>query len=179
MSGIQVASTSEFSDEYGDWLEGAKSEVQSGWLELTLGEMRHAVPLCVMPSVKVRDAIARMLEAKTSAVLVLERDALRGIFTERDVMTRVLSRADGLDRPIADFMTRDPHVLPENTVLAAAMRTLALGSYHHLPVVDQEGRPVALVSLQSIVAFLADAFPAEIMNAPPEHESFPPTTDGA
>lgn len=179
MASTQCTSNSEFSDEYDDWLDGARPDRRTGWLELTLGEMRHAAPMCVAPEAKVSDVIVLMLASRASAVLVLEREQLRGIFTERDVVSRVLTRADGLTRPVADVMTREPNVLPENTLLAAAMRTLALGSYHHLPVVDQGGRPLALVSLQSIVAFLADAFPKEIMNAPPEHQNFPATTDGA
>jgi CBS domain-containing protein len=170
--------SSEFADEYGDWLSGSQPTRRPGWLELTLGEMRHQPPLCVEPSMLVSEVVACMNQARASAALVLEREHMLGIFTERDVLTRVISGHVGLTRPVSDGMTRAPYALSEATLLCAALRTLALGSYHHLPVIDQAGYPVALVSLQSIIAFLADEFPTEIMNAPPERDSYPPTCDG-
>ncbi|MFT3925911.1 MAG: CBS domain-containing protein [Myxococcales bacterium] len=173
-----MLTTSEFADEYGDWLSGSQPVRRAGWLELSLGEMEHQVPLCVVPEARVADVIAQMNRAHASAALVLENDHVLGIFTERDVLTRVLEAGAGLERPVSDLMTRSPHVLTEATLLSVALRTLALGSYHHLPVVDEAGYPVALVSLQSIIAFLADQFPNEIMNAPPEHLAYPPTVDG-
>jgi CBS domain-containing protein len=171
--------TSEFADEYGDWLSGSRPLRRAGWLELSLGEMQHQPPLCVSPDAIVSDVIADMNRAHQSAALVLENDHVLGIFTERDVLTRVLECSAALVRPVSEQMTRSPHVLTESTLLSVALRTLALGSYHHLPVVDQGGYPIALVSLQSIISFLADQFPTEIMNAPPEQESYPATPDGA
>jgi CBS domain-containing protein len=183
--------TSEFADEYGDWLDGSREARRARWLDLSLGEMRHATPVCVGPNACVRDVIARMNREHESAVLVTEPEArdpgreptqgarVLGIFTERDVLTRVVAHPDALSRPLQEFMTPSPHVLPRATLLSAALRTLALGSYHHLPVVDDGGRPIGLVSLQTIIAFLAEAFPLEIMNAPPERESYPAERDGA
>jgi CBS domain-containing protein len=149
------------------------------WLSQTLGEMHHEPPLCVAPDARVREVIGAMNQARGAAALVLEHGDVRGIFTETDVLTRVVAQPDALDRPVAELMTADPHVLPASTLLSAALRTLALGSYHHLPVVDEAGKPRAVVSLRSIVAFLVEAFPREIMNAPPEQEPYPNTPDGA
>jgi CBS domain-containing protein len=171
--------TSEFADEYGDWLSGSQPVRRAGWLELSLGEMTHQPPLCVSPSATVGEVVGDMNRGHASAALVLESDQVLGIFTERDVLTRVLDSGADMARPVAELMTRSPNVLTEATLLSVALRTLALGSYHHLPVVDQGGYPIALVSLQSIIAFLADQFPTEIMNAPPEHQAYPATSDGA
>lgn len=171
--------TSEFADEYGDWLSGSQPVRRASWLELSLGEMTHQPPLCVSPTASVGEVVADMNRAHASAALVLDNDHVLGIFTERDVLTRVLESGADMARPVSELMTHSPHVLSEATLLSVALRTLALGSYHHLPVVDQAGYPVALVSLQSIIAFLADQFPTEIMNAPPEHLAYPETTDGA
>lgn len=171
--------TSEFADEYGDWLSGSQPVRRASWLELSLGEMSHHTPLCVSPSATVAEVVADMNRSHASAALVLEEDKVLGIFTERDVLTRVLVSGADMSRPVSELMTRSPHVLTEATLLSVALRTLALGSYHHLPVVDDGGYPIALVSLQSIISFLADQFPTEIMNAPPEHLAYPPTSDGA
>ena len=170
--------TSEFADEYGDWLSGSKPVRRASWLELSLGEMTHQPPLCVAPNASVGDVIGQMNRTHASGALVIENGQVLGIFTERDVLTRVLESGSHLASPVCDLMTRSPHVLTESTLLSVALRTLALGSYHHLPVLDQGGHPIALVSLQSIIAFLADQFPTEIMNAPPERESYPENSDG-
>jgi CBS domain-containing protein len=173
-----MITTSEFADEYGDWLSGSQPVRRANWLELSLGEMRHQPPLCVSPAARVADVVSEMNRTHATAALVIENNQVLGIFTERDVLTRVLEEGAGLERNVADLMTHSPHVLNESTLLSVALRTLALGGYHHLPVVDQSGYPVALVSLQSIIAFLADQFPNEIMNAPPEKLAYPTTPDG-
>ena len=171
--------SSEFADEYGDWLEGRPATRRVGWLDLTLGEMQYTPFLSVGPEASIETVVDQMNREHASAALVVEDSKILGIFTERDVLSRVMPRIDGLFAPVAEMMTRNPNVLPESTMLSAALRTLAIGGYHHLPVVDDEGRPVALVSLQTIVAFLADAFPNEILNAPPQRDSFPPEGHGA
>jgi CBS domain-containing protein len=173
---------SEFTDEYQDWLDGsAPPKAGVRWFQRTLAEVQYAAP----PVVVGRDAslavvIDLMNAHHQTAVLVLDGDKLCGIFTERDVLTRVVPR--GIDihgTCVGALMTESPHVLGESTLLSSALRTLALAGYHHLPVVDAAGRPKAVVSLQTIVRFLVDAFPAEIMNAPPERESFPAMKEGA
>lgn len=171
--------TSEFADEYGDWLEGGPVTRRAGWLHLTLGEMQHTPFLSVPPYMPIEDVVEKMNREHVSAALVIDDGKVLGIFTERDVLSRVISRIDGLFAPVSEMMTADPDVLSEHTVLSAALRALAVGGYHHLPVVNDDGLPVALVSLQTIIAFLADSFPNEILNAPPERESFPPEKHGA
>ncbi len=170
---------SEFADEYGDWLDGRPSARRPGWLSQTLGEMLHTPFLSVAPQTPIEDVVEKMNGEHASAALVVENGKILGIFTERDVLSRVVSRIDGLFAPVCEMMTKDPDVLPESTMLSAALRTLAIGAYHHLPVVDDAARPVALVSLQTIIAYLADAFPNDILNAPPERDSFPPERHGA
>ncbi len=170
--------TSEFADEYGDWLDGRPAARRAGWLNLTLGEMQHLPYLSVAPHTPIEEVVEKMNQEHVSAALVVDEGQVLGIFTERDVLSRVISRIDGLFAPVSEMMTKNVDVLPESTMLSAALRALAIGGYHHLPVVDDDGRPVALVSLQTIIAFLADAFPNEILNAPPQRDSFPPEDHG-
>ncbi len=169
---------SEFADEYGDWLSGSQSRPRARWLMRSLGEIPRDKPLCVPPEAQVAEVIERMQRAGRSAVLVLKNGELLGIFTEKDVLSRVVTSASALSRPISELMTRAPHVLTERTQLGAALRILALGSYHHLPVLNAKKQPVALVSLRSIVAYLAEQFPNEILNAPPDHENFSAPREG-
>jgi CBS domain-containing protein len=172
---------SEFTDEYQDWLDGsAKGSPKGSRFHRTLAELEYATPLVVERAVSLASVIELMNARRETAVLVLDGERLIGIFTERDALTRVLPRGLDIHRTSVDeVMTESPHALDESTLLTSALRTLALAGYHHLPVVDAGGRPKGVVSLQTIVRFLVDEFPAEIMNAPPERDSFPPAVEGA
>jgi CBS domain-containing protein len=173
--------TSEFADEYQDWLEGAPATRQGPrWFDRTLGEVQHAPLLAVSPDTSVAKVVELMNLQHQTAALVMERGALLGIFTERDVLARVVP--GGLDAQqvrVRELMTSQLEVLHESTMLSAALRTLALANYHHLPIVDASGRPRAVVSLQTIVRHLLDVFPREIMNAPPDAEPYPRAKEGA
>ena len=176
-----MLTSSEFTDEYQDWLDGsAKGAPKGRWFHRTLAEVQYAKPLVVGRDATLETVIDLMNAQHETAVLVLDGERLAGIFTERDVLKRVVGRAiDVQNTCVGAVMTESPHALGESTLLSSALRTLALAGYHHLPVVDAGGRPKALVSLQTIVKFLVDEFPGEIMNAPPERDSFPPVVEGA
>jgi CBS domain-containing protein len=174
--------TSENNDEYQDWLEGSGNAKPNppAWFNRTLGEIQHAPLLGVAPDMDVATAVELMNDHHQSAVLVLERDKILGIFTERDVLMRVIPQGiDARRTAVRELMTPDPETLRENTLLSAALRTLALSGYHHLPVVDGAGKPRALVSLQTVVRTLIDVFPREIMNAPPTGEPRARAKEGA
>lgn len=173
--------TSEFADEYQDWLEGTGApKPNAPWFDRALSEVQHAPLLSVEAHVSVADVIELMNAHHQTAVVVMTGGQLGGIFTERDVLTRVVpQRLDARKVQVGELMTPHPHVLSETTLLSAAMRTLALANYHHLPVVDESGKPKAVISLQTVVRCLLDAFPREIMNAPPEGNGCPPAPEGA
>jgi CBS domain-containing protein len=171
---------SEFADEYQDWLEGGPSPRRAAWLDVPVSQLELGPVLAVAPDTSVRDAIACMNEHGRGAVLVLERARLVGIFTERDVLQRVLAQQLELARtPVEQVMTRDPDTLEPTTTLAQALRTMARSRYRHLPVADPSGCPSAVVSMRRIVQFVCEAFPREIWNAPPEHQSGVIALDGA
>jgi hypothetical protein len=63
-----------------------------------------------------------------------------------------------------------------------ALHQMVIGGFRHVPVVDQQGQPTALVSMQAIVATLTSAFPQELLNRPPtpeQSDATAPTREGA
>lgn len=177
---MDLFACSEFADEYQDWLDGGNSPRRAAWLDVPVSQLEVGPVLAVTPNTAVRDAIACMNQHHRGAVLVLVRGQLVGIFTERDVLRRVL--ADELDLAttrVGHVMTPDPDTLAPSATLAQALRTMARGRYRHLAVVDGEGVPTALVSMRRIVQFVCEAFPREILNAPPERPSGIVARDGA
>jgi len=94
----------------------------------------------------VRDAARLMKHRKVGSVLVMDGDTLDGIFTERDMVYRVI--ADGLDpdmTPLSQVMTGDPDTIDARATALDALRMMNEHGYRHLPVLD-EGRVVGIVS---------------------------------
>jgi len=104
------------------------------------------------PSATVRDASRVMTERHIGAVLVAVDDRLQGIFTERDVLARVVAAGlDPDDTALGGVMTPNPDtVAPNDTALEALQRMSECG-YRHLPVVDA-GQIVGIVSMRDLYA---------------------------
>jgi CBS domain-containing protein len=103
-------------------------------------------------STTVRAAARNMAERRIGAVLVGQGRKLSGIFTERDVLTRVVAR--GLDpdtTTLEKVMTPDPDTVgPDDKALEVLDRLRASG-YRHLPVV-KDGDVVGIVSIRDLYA---------------------------
>jgi CBS domain-containing protein len=137
---------SEFADEYQDWLAGQPEGRRAQWFDFPVGELERGPLLFVDPSCSLEQVIILMNEHHRGAVLVVEGDQLVGIFTERDVLRRVvLSRVDLAHTKVRELMTPHPDVLPESATLAQALREMVHGGYRHLPIVDRDGRPSWMV----------------------------------
>jgi CBS domain-containing protein len=128
--------------------------------------------------VAVDDALWKVVgEMKTKgrgAVLVEEDGALVGIFTERDLLNRVdYSDALWSHVVVGEVMTPHPMVIRPDDSLSEAMRRLVQGHRRHLPIVDDRGHVLGLISIRDILTFVAERFPEDMMNLPPhpDHES--------
>lgn len=95
----------------------------------------------------VRAACRLMAEKKIGAMLVLEDGRIAGIFTERDALNKVLATSlDPDSTPLSQVMARDPQTIRADKPLAYALLMMAEGGFRHVPVVDDDGAPVGMVS---------------------------------
>jgi CBS domain-containing protein len=115
-------------------------------------------PVTIDAQTPVREAVRQMVERHIGCVLVEERGELAGIFTERDVLNRVSDDLGGLDRPVAEFMTRSPETIAKHDSIAFALQAMDLGGYRHMPIVDRTGRPTGIISVRDILRFLCVRF---------------------
>ena len=130
----------------------------------------------------VRDALEVMRQKQLSCVLVVEHGQLVGVFTERDVVTKVAAAPLDVDHmPLRDVMQPDPECLHLDDALVYALHQMHRGAYRHVPVVDEQRRPTGLVSMPVILDALVAAFPQELLNLPPSSpvHTTPPTREGA
>jgi CBS domain-containing protein len=145
----------------------------------SVSRLRPTQPLCVLPGQTAAEAVALMRRHRVGCVLVCRDDAVLGLFTERDLLRRVLAAGRPLAVPVSEVMTPDPVVVRPKDSVAAAVRLMEEGGYRHLPVVDESGRPSGILSVKRIVHYLAEHFPVTVYNQPPDPSVFPRRAEGA
>lgn len=135
--------------------------------------------LAVASSASLHTAIEAMRNARVGGLLVCEGDQLVGIFTERDYIKRVLAVGADLNAPIREYMTPEPVTAKMTDLVGSVIRTMQRGHYRHLPVVDENGRPVGSVSVKRIIEYLVDHFPSTVYNLPPQPGQLQSAREGA
>ncbi len=124
------------------------------------------------------DAVVVMREWNIGCLLVTESGRVVGIFTERDLLTRVLAPGRPLNSPIRLCMTANPVTVAPKDSVRTAVKRMQKGGYRHLPVVDEDGRPVGMLSARRVVHYLVEHFPALVFNLPPDPDRYPESAEG-
>jgi CBS domain-containing protein len=102
--------------------------------------------LALPASATAREAARQMCARKVGAVLVTEDGTLQGIFTERDLMHRVVAAGrDPAATTLAEVMTPDPDTVDAEDRAIDALALMSERGYRHLPVLEN-GRLVGIVS---------------------------------
>ena len=135
----------------------------------TVGVLSPAEPVCLRETATVTEAAHRMVQARQAAALIVDAGGrLTGIFTERDLLTRVIGR--GLDpkgTALSAVMTPNPEVLSLRDRVAYAVHCMSVAGYRTVPLVDADRRPVGIVTVSDVIRWLANLFPTTVLNLPP------------
>jgi CBS domain-containing protein len=145
------------------------------FLSLSTDDVTQAYPdqpLAVSGEATVGEVIGLMKAERGSCVLICSTGGncegqVEGIFTERDAL-RWMAEGGLPEQNIRSVMTPRPAVLPARTTVGAAIEMMSAGGYRHLPIVDDQGVPLAVAAVQGIVHYLVDHFPQTIYTLPPE-----------
>ena len=127
----------------------------------TLLEHKGGAVRTVLLSVSVAEAVEEMNRHKIGCVLVMEGERIAGIFTERDVLRRVVAaNLDPKATPLARVMTADVLTVAPQTTIQQTMELFAERRCRHMPVVAA-GRLVGLISIGDVSRWVASAHRAE------------------
>ena len=111
----------------------------------------------VAPGESVAVAARRMADHRIGALLVVEDGRLVGIFSERDVVARVV--AEGRDpetTPVGEVCSKDVATVREDADPSTCARLIRDRGFRHLPVVDELGKPVGILSARDFLQHIAD-----------------------
>lgn len=98
------------------------------------------------------DAVQVMHDRRIGAVVVMDGEEIAGIFTERDVMNRIVFEGrDAADTPIRDVMTEKVAFVVPHTSLEACRTIMTRHKLRHLPVIEA-GKLVGIISAGDILA---------------------------
>jgi len=115
----------------------------------------------VAPSASVAEAVAEMNRNQIGSVVVLEAGRLLGIFTERDVLRRVVGAGlDPTKTRVNDVMTVGVQTITLATTIEETMVLFTEKRFRHLPVMDS-GQLAGTISIGDITRWMADAHRAE------------------
>jgi CBS domain-containing protein len=166
------APSAEYHDEYSETLGVEFRKLQDALLSDTVSTLAPRDPVRLEETAVVEDAIEALLTQDCVAVVVVDRDGrLSGIATDRDLLKLAHDRGRNAGQVrLAQVMTRDPEALrPEDRICYAVNRMMAM-SCRTVPLVDEERRPVGIVTVEDIAKWLATLFPEAILNLRPGDE---------
>jgi CBS domain-containing protein len=159
----------DFEDVDRETVESELQEIRGALFADTIAMLTPAEPVCLRETATVQEAIERMLGRRQAGVLVVDGEGrLTGIFTERDVLTRVAGQGrDSRSTALGEVMTRDPEALGPGDRVAYAVHSMSVAGYRTVPLVDAARRPVGVVTVSDVIRWLAGLFPEAVLNLPP------------
>jgi CBS domain-containing protein len=122
-------------------------------------------------SVDINATVAQTIEEMVNhrvgaAVVVDEHGVVAGIFTERDVLRKVaLSGRDPWTTPVREFMSTPVIMALENISYSEALSTMLDNHLRHMPIVDENGRLLRILSIRNVLEKKIDVLVEEIAQA--------------
>ena len=117
---------------------------------------------------RVRDVVEQLRHERRNCALIMKDGELVGIFTDRDVLRKIVTNPAAWEQPIDTFMTARPTTAKPDEAADEALNMMNTGHFRNVPVVDEAGQVLGNVTHYAFIKFLADHFPQEIYNLPPD-----------
>jgi CBS domain-containing protein len=148
--------------------EGGNAKVlDSSTFKKPLRHIPVKKPITLSPDQTVGEAIQEMQKKRIGCVLITDKGKIAGIFTERDVLMKVAGKKGIEEKKLSEVMTPKVSGFQPDDSIAFVLNAMHVGGYRHVPVVDEKGKPLAVISVKDIISFLLDHFPEDVLNLPP------------
>jgi predicted transcriptional regulator len=133
-----------------------QSSVEAGLMVDRVDALPVRTHASVSPETTVGEVLNLMVETRVGCVTIVDKQGrLAGLFSERDALVRLGATATACrDEAIMKYMTPNPMTIARDAKIALALQQMDVGGYRHLPALDEEGRPVMLISIRDILDYL-------------------------
>ncbi len=115
----------------------------------------------------VGETVNKMRAEHRNCALVTQKGKLVGIFTDRDVLHKVVSSPDAWNKPVDEVMTPNPFTVTEDDKAETALLEMNKRHFRNVPVLDSNGHVVGNLTHYALIKFYADQFPEALYNLPP------------
>lgn len=133
----------------------ARNPVERGLLKDRISLLTPKVPITVKDSSTIGEVLTLMVERGIGCVFVVADDgSLVGVFSERDALLRLNPADPAYGSPIATVMSKGPQGLSHNSKIAYAVHQMDLGSFRHVPIVDESENIEGVISVRDILRYL-------------------------
>jgi CBS domain-containing protein len=131
-----------------------------------------------LPATSLKESLELMQAEKAGYIVIAdEHSKVVGMFTEREVLMNVMRPGVSMADPVSKYMRKDVHTLTKSDTVGAALEAMDRFSIRHVPLVDEFQQLCGILSIRTIVTFLAEFFPTEVFNLPPKPQ-VPRTVEG-
>ncbi|MET1007144.1 MAG: putative nucleotidyltransferase substrate binding domain-containing protein, partial [Propionibacteriaceae bacterium] len=117
-----------------------------------VGALLHAEPVLVPGETSVRDAVRRMSELRSSYVLIPLDDGEYGIFTDRDLRTRVVAADRSVSEPVRTVMSAPARVVSDDRLVSTVLIEMIEHGMRHMPVVNGRGQVLGVLEDSDLLA---------------------------
>lgn len=111
-------------------------------------------------------AIEAMKSDEGGCIIVSDDGRVAGIFTERDLLTKIIGQQVDLESPISEWMHPSVETLSPEATIGEAVKLMNDKSFRNIPLV-KKGELVGSISVFDIITYLAECYPKATMNLPP------------
>lgn len=133
--------------------------------------------LCLEPSDPLSKAIEAMKKDEGGCAIICEGRRVVGIITERDLLNKIVGESVDMNTPVSMWMSPVVAKLDPDATIGEAVALMNEKSYRNIPVVKDE-RLVGSISVFDVISYLAQSYPKETMNLPPNPNQVMDSTDG-
>jgi len=168
-------------DQQTEELDLRKRSSQADKLPKARGQRVRVLPtddyVAVSPFTPLAQAIEAMKGDEGGCVIVSDDGRVAGIFTERDLLTKIVGQEVDLDSPISKWMEAAVETLSPYATIGDAVRLMNEKSFRNIPLV-KNGELAGSISVFDIITYLAECYPKATMNLPPMSAQVMDTVDG-
>ncbi|HEX5370982.1 MAG TPA: CBS domain-containing protein [Dehalococcoidia bacterium] len=101
-------------------------------------------------------------------VLIVDDGRPRGILSQREVLMKIVARDVKYDSNVMEYISKIPVTLTARERISRAIKVMIAEGVDNIPIVDGDGRATAVLRAVDVIQFLAEAFPEQLLNLPPD-----------